>query len=293
MSFGASLRAVAPWYMQGRRMGVLLDSVGAALDGLAERSFLGRCASIVHAGGAKTAGGMLLQCEPDVLPMHANDRQIQIYPSEPIPSQRLNLARWRQLHARRGTHRGELERVQPYFLGADGLGVLPRMRIVHQDGAGAGATWHTLAGSYDLVAGYKPFSITRTVPSNWDYDGQTALKSRFWAIIYTEGVSAIGGLTHWDDGSLWNGGQLWDGIPRAVLEDIVAMFQGWHSAHSDLAGVILARDLADFDPTATAVTDADGWTSLPVGNWGQIVDPVTGKPTRLPTATWIFEKNYV
>lgn len=288
MSFGAFLRSVAPWYMQGARMGVLLDSVGQTMDAIAERSFLGRTAAIVHAGGATTAGGLRLQCEPDVLPVHAEDRQIPLYPTEPIPAQRLLLAQWHQLHARRGTHRGELERVQPYFLGADGIGVLPRMRIVHQDGAGAGATWHTLSGSAD-PGGAGVYSIHRQVPSNWVFDGQTSKKSRWWAIIYTAGTSLVSNAMYWDDGSLWDGGWVWDGVLRSVAEDLIAMFLGWHSAHSECAGVILATDPASFDPTATAVTDADGWTSLPVGNWGRLVDPATGKPTRLPTAIFIYD----
>jgi len=289
MSFSESLRSFAPWYMKGGRMGLLLDSVGMAMDGIAERAFLGRTAAIVHAAGATTSGGLRLQCEPDALPWHARDREIPLHVTTPVPAQRVNLAEWRQRHARRGTHRGELERVQPYFLGADGLGVLPRIRTVHQDGAGAGAMWHTIAGSADLAAGIRPFTIHRQVPSNWDFDGQTTKWSRWWAIVYTSGTILEEGTTYWDDGSLWDGGQVWDGLPRAVAADIVAMFLDWHSAHSECAGVILAPDDASFDPTATATTDPDGWTSLPVGNWGQLVDPLTGLPTRLPGAVFIHD----
>ena len=293
MSFGQSLRSYAPWYMKTGRMSVLLDSVGMFLDGLADKAFLGRCAALPHAAGAKTAAGKLLQCEPDVLPWHARDREIHLYPSEPIPSQRFNLARFRQLHARRGTHRGEMERVRPYFLGADGLGVIPRIRIVHQDGAGAGATWHTYAGSYDLEAGLRPYTIHRQEPSNWDFDGQATKWSRWWAIVYTSGVGSLdGGITYWDDGSFWDGGQYWDGINGQVLGDIVAMFLGWHSAHSECAGIILAHDLASFDPTSTSSTLTDGTTTLPVGNWGQLVDPLTGLATRLQSATWIHDLYY-
>jgi len=293
MGFAESLRGFAPWYMASGRMGILLDSVGQMLDGLAERSFLGRLAALPYAGGTKTAGGLLMQCEPDVLVHHARDRQIPIFPSEPIPAQRVLLSQWHQLHARRATHRGEIERVQPYFLGADGLGVLPRIRIVHQDGDGDGATWHTLSGSYD-PGGAGIYSIHRQEPSNWDFDGDAPKWSRWWGIVYTTGIPFLGeaGISHWDDGHLWDGGQVWDGVTRPYVDDIVGMFLSWHSAHSQCAGVILASDLASFDPTATAITFPDGTTSLPVGNWGQLVDPVTWLPTRLQTATWIYDRYY-
>jgi hypothetical protein len=290
MSFGRSLRSFAPWYMANGRMGILLDSVGQMLDELAERSFLGRCAALPHAAGTKTAGGLLMQCEPDVLPWHARDREIPIFPSEPIASQRVILSQWLQLHARRATHRGELQRVQPYFLGADGLGVLPRIRIVHQDGDGDGAMWHTVSGSYD-PGGAGIYSVHRQEPSNWVFDASVEKWSRWWGILYTTGIPLLtSGVTYWDDGHIWDGGQVWDGVQSPIVRDIVSMFLSWHSAHSQCAGVILASDPLSFDPTATAIAFPDGTTSLPVGNWGFLVDPVTNLPTRLQTATWIYDR---
>lgn len=287
MSFGSLLRTVAPWYMANGRMGILLDSVGMTMDALAERSFLGRCAANVTSGGAKTAEGFVLQCEPDALPWHANDRQIPIVPGESVASQRNALAHWHQLHARRGTHRGELERAQSYFLGASGLGPLPRIRIVHQDGAAAGAMWHTISGSAD-PGGAGVYSIHRQVPSNFDFDGQTAKKSRYWAIIESTGIPILNvQAIEWDDGSLWDGGGLWDGVTLATVNDLVSLFLSWKSAHSELAGVILTSDPASFDPSATSVVLPDGSTSLPVGNWGHLTSG--GLPTRPPYATWIYD----
>lgn len=296
MTFQRGILDWAPHYMRRVNLGRLLEAVGLTLDGFAERAFLGQTAAIPYAGGAKTASGMLLQCEPEVLPFHARDRQITLYPSEPIPSQRVTLSRWHQLHARRGTHRGELERVQPYFLGADGNGVLPLMRIVHQDGDGEGAVWHTLSGSAD-AGGAGRYSVHRQVPSNWDFDGLPELWSRWWAIIYTSGTSLATGQTFWNDGSVWNGGQYWNGISANPLSDLVAMFLEWQSAHSQLAGVILASDPSSFDPTATPALVGDGTTTLPAAttlgvSWGHLVDPGTGLPTRLQSASWIYDRYY-
>jgi hypothetical protein len=287
MSFGSLLRSVAPWYMANGRMGILLDSVGMTLDALAERSFLGRCAALVTSGGAKTPDGFVLQCEPDVLPWHANDRQIPIVPGESIASQRNALAHWHQLHAKRGTHRGELERIQSYFLGADGLGPLPRIRIVHQDGAGAAAMWHTISGFSD-PDGAGIYSIHRELPSNFNFDGQTAKKSRYWGIVYRAGIPILNAQAiDWDDGSLWDGGGIWDGITATVANDIVSLFLSWKSAHSELAGVILTSDLTSFNPFALSTVLPDGSTSLPVGNWGHLTSG--GLPTRPPYATWIYD----
>lgn len=293
MSFARYLRRVLPGSMQGGVMPLLLDGVGGVLDDLKERTVLGRMAGLPYPGNppAKRANGSALQCEEDALPYHAGDRGIRIYATEPIASQRYRLSRWRQLHAQRGTHLGAMRHLQPYFLGADGTGVLPRLRVVHQDGAGAGATWHTLSGTADLLAGAYPYLVHREVPSNWNFDGQTALWSRWWGIIYLTGT-AFDMPALWDDGTLWDGGAVWDGIRGAILDDWIAMFIDWSAAHSRCAGIILVRDLGDFYPNATAVTDPDGWTSLPVGNWGKLVDPTTGKPTRLPTATWIYDRYF-
>ena len=292
MSFQSLVRKLAPGYMaDGRHMGTLLEASGLMLDALAERSFLGRCAAIPYAAGAKTADGLPLQCEPEVLPWHARDRGITLYPSEPLGSRRYRCSRWRQLHAMRGTHRGELKYAQPYFLGEDGLGTLPRMRIVHQDGDGDGAMWHTLSGSAD-PGGAGRYSIYRKVPSNWDFDGLAEKWSRWWAIVYTSGTVLESGVTYWNDGHPWNGGQVWGGVALQVVTDLVTMFLEWHSAHSRCAGIILASDLGSFDPTATSTVETGGSTTLPVGNWGQLVDPATNLPTRLSTATWIYDRYY-
>jgi hypothetical protein len=170
------------------------------------------------------------------------------------------------------------------------------MRIVHQSNeATPRATWHTLSGSYD-TGGAGVYSVDRTSPSNWDFDGQPEKWSRWWAIIYTPG-SILDASTTWDDGELWDGGSVWGGVPAAVLTDLVSMFTDWQAAHSRCAGVILANDLASFGPTATPALVGDGTTTLPSAttlgiSWGQLVDPTTGLPTRLQSATWILDRYF-
>lgn len=285
MSFQTYIRAAAPGYMSGGRWAsVFLESVGITLDAYAERTLLGRAAAIPFSGGAKFASGLALQCEPDALPYHARDRQLTLYPTEPLASRRYRLSRWRQIHAQRGTHRGALNSLQPYFL----PGALPRIRIVHQAGDGASADWHTISGSSD-PGGAGIYTVHRASPSNWDFDGQDAQWSRFWVILYVNGSSVDGGETEYDDGSTYNGGQVYDGVPAANVFDMIGILNDSKAAHSIMWGFIVTSDLMAFDPTATATVLPDGSTTLPIGNWGPIIDPVTHLPTRPPYAHFYLD----
>ena len=270
MNFQQLILDYAPSYMRARWISIFLESIGATLDAQAERLILGRRASSVS------------RCEPDVLPWHAQDRGIQLYPSEPIASQRYRLSRWHQLRRRKGTHLGCLENMQPYFL----PGMLPTIRIVHQDGAGSSATWHTMGPS-------GAYSVYRATPSNWNFDGATAKWSRWWVILDVSAlpVNALGAtLAHYNDGSTYDQpGLVYDGIATAVVTDLVDMALDWKAAHSMLWGFVVTRQAGTFDPKATAVTSAEGWTSLPVGNWGAPTDPATGLLTRPPYAAWLYD----
>lgn len=294
-SFQQRIKAFLPGFMLRRWSATLAEAVGAHFDEEAQRAFDGQCAAIPFAGGAKTAGGVALECTSDALPWHAADRGIRLYASEPLRSRRVRTSEWHKLKRHRGGHIGELEHVQPYFLGADGLGVIPRMRIVHRSNeATPRATWHTMSGSYD-PNGAGEYSVYRADPSNWDFHVHTERWSEWWAIIYTTGSILESGATLWNDGHLWNGGQVWGGVAAQVIEDLVSMFLDWQAAHSSCAGVILASDLASFDPTAAPALVGDGTTTLPsaIGlgvPWDHLTNPVTGLPTRLASASWIFDR---
>lgn len=263
----SEITAAGPWWLAQQNIGAFLESVAATLDGSVDA---------LH-GGLK--GTQPLRCDPSLLPTISRDRSLRIYQSEPEESQRYRLSQWLQLHRQRGTHQGEMRNLQPYFLDQPGL---PRIRIVHQSGTGARATWHTL--NHDST-----YDVHKQEPSNWDWDGQPELWSRWWAIIYTDGTFLSPDVTFWNGGQLWNGGTYWDGIESQVMLDLIAMLIDWKSAHSRCAGVCLARDPDKFDPTATPVTYAGGQTSHPTGNWHRLVDPTTGLPTREPTGSWIYD----
>jgi hypothetical protein len=268
---------VAPvWYLRQRNIGTFLESVGLVLDGSADGLMRGMRL------------GYPYRTDPEGFVALSKDRKIRLYATEPDASKRYRLAHWRQIRRHDGSAYGKFINAQPYFLGVDGKGVLPRMRIVHVDETNSFVSWHTFTGSYD-AGGAGVYSIHQDVQPNWNFDG-TNRWSRYWAIIYTPG-SVLEDPSHWDDGSVWDGGQVWDGVPGSVLADLVAMFLDQTAPHAQLAGVILCHDLAALDPAGTPAAVGDGTTTYPTaGNpWNRLVDPGTGLPVRLASLTWIYD----
>lgn len=277
-----------PSFMRGANVSTVAESVGAQLDANAEQVLVGRMQSIVFAGGptssregaARLADGRLIECEPFVLPVHSQQRDVAIYPTESVLSRRIRISRSRQIKAERGSHRGELRNLAPYFVEWPSI---PRMRIVHQTNEGTPtAWWHTLDpdGSY---------SLHRTHASNWNWSGEPTKAGRFWLIIYTDQLG-FPTSPNWDGGQTWDGGSVWDGLfTAAQIADIVALIKEAKSGHSRLYGVIAATDPASFDPSASIVVNADGTSTLPNGNWNFVVDSMTGQPTRLSTARFLYD----
>jgi hypothetical protein len=264
------LGEVPPWYVRNQHVGTLLQSAGLSYDEHVESLLQGLRLS------------QPMRCDASALPVLSRDRGIRIYETEPEASKRYRLSQWWQLRRRFGTHQGELRNLAPYFLPA-----VPLMRIVHQNGGGSRATWHTLAA---VTGGY---SITKTEASNWDWDSLTAPWSRWWAILYRDPNWTQAESTEWDDGSDWDGGQVWDGEPDTDgIADIVAALKEAKAPHSKLAGVIVCHEPGELDPAGVAAQDPDGWWSMPAGNWGQVIDPVTGLPTRPPWITLIYDAGY-
>ncbi len=271
MSYVGTIQAlisrIGPWFIHQRNIGRFLEAVAVTLDG--------GITSLDY--GLRL--GQPLRCDVSALPELAKDRTLRLYPSESELSKRTRLSKWLQLHRTRGTCAGQLKHAQPYFLPD-----MPVMRIVHQDGAGASASWWTIGASGEI-------DFHLQTPSNWNYDGTTPGWSRYWVIVYPP-AGTFGGIPTYDDGGLYDGGEVYDGIDNLQkARDMIEMFLEWKAGHSRMQAYILATDPASFDPTSTAVTDPAGWTSMPVGNWGQAMSPPpVAVKTRLPTALWIYER---
>lgn len=254
---------VGPWFLHSRNIGRFLQAFAVVYDQAITSLQQGLALSHPY------------RCDPSAFPVLSQDRTIRLYPSEPEASKRMRLANWLQIHRQRATHYGELLHSQPYFLPER-----PIMRIVHQDGAGASATWWSIDATGQLWK-------HKAVPSNWDYDGQTEKWSRFWVILYVPASL----LVSYDDGSTYDGGAVYDGITTQIASDIAEMILESKAAHSRLQAYIIATDPASFEPTSTPVVDPAGWSTLPVGNWGTPASPPPDSVfTRLPTAVWIYER---
>ncbi len=261
------IAGLVPWWLQGPMAGAWNEALGLTLD-LASETLL-----------SGLRGSAPLRCFVDALPWIGADRGIRRYPNEPTSSYRRRCASFRQIKRHAGSHYGQLINLQPYFLPTN----RPVIRIVHQAGDGSSATWHTLNASGE-------YTYWRANPSNWNWDGVDSRWSRFWVIIYVNGVGTDAAL--YDDGTTYDDGTVWDGhLTRAQVEDIIEIVNEAKAPHSVLAGVILAPDPDSFDPTATATADAFGATSLPVGNWSYATDMTTGHPTRLDGAIFAYDMN--
>ncbi len=82
---------------------------------------------------------------------------------------------------------------------------------------------------------------------------------------------------------------MYGGIPAGVIDDLIAMFLDWKAAHSTLWGVIVVRDSALLSPFGASSVLPDGSTTYPVGNWGYVIAPATGLPTRDPRLQFIYD----
>lgn len=258
---------IVPWFLKQKNIGTFLESVALTFDSATE----------TLAQGLRLS--QPLRCDESALPILARDRGIRLYATEPVASKRLRLSRWLQLRRQFGTHQGQLRNIQPFFLG---FAAVPRLRIVHQRGDGASATWHTLEpdGTY---------SVHRAIPSNWDWDGVPAKWSRYWLIVYTTALGLPAQPT-WGGGQLWDGGDVWDGLLTAAqIDDIAAGVLEARARHTQLWGVIFAPDDASFDPTAAVVVNGDGTSNLPDGLWGYVIDNTTGQPSRLAGASFAYD----
>jgi hypothetical protein len=260
------IASIGPTWIHGRNIGGFLEAVGAALDDGIQACYEGIFASNP------------LYCEVDALPLISKDRGIRLYETEPEPSKRDRLADWHELRRTFGTHRGELLNLRPYFFG----GKIPRMRIVHRSGDAVSCTWHEMSPE-------GVYSAFRPAFANWIWDASHGAYSRFWVIIYVDGIgpdtAVYGDGTTYGDGSTTYGAH----FSTAQIADMIGMIKEAKSAHSTFAGLIFATDPASFDPASAITTLPDGSTNLPDGNWDHIMDPVTGLPTRLGSALFVYE----
>lgn len=289
--------AIWPPYF-GPRLQTLGGAFGSQLDSRAEQVLLGRLAAIPFAGGAnpgrvgaaRLADGRIIECEEAALPAHAADRGLLLYPSEGPLSQRVRLSQWHQLHQQRGTLWGTIAHVRPYFTDAVAAGfAYPQITIAWQTNeVTPAAIWYRVDPSGART-------IRRVSPSNLNYDGVAAKRTRWLMLIEMAGTGytlpALWGGFSWGDGTLWGQGGARP-FTAGQQADVAAMAGDWKAAHSWLLGVALIwPGYTALSTTGTPTQDADGRWSLPNGanTWGVLADPGTGKATRPAGWQWILD----
>lgn len=211
-----------------------------------------------------------LECDASVLPIHGLDRRIPRYTTETELSYRRRLAKWLQIWNAAGSTWGILRQLRIYLL-AKGR---PRLRIVSSAGDNAQAFWSTLEPGtgqndyFDLVGLDPEFTTHVQTPSNWVWDANLGLWSRYGVMIYTDGLDGMLPSASWDGGEDWDGGAIWDGyFTAAEISDMVSLCTDWQAAQSQIAWLMLVHDPTAFDPNGTSATLPDGRTTYPAGSY--------------------------
>jgi hypothetical protein len=294
-----------PAYMRGPRMTTLLGAVGAQLDALQEQVLVGRLQANPYAGGptldrsgaARLADGRLIECEEFVLPIHAQQRGIRLFPTESTLSKRIRVSSHLLLKQQRGTHLGEIRYTRPYFAPDSTAAFAP---LAYPHFAVAFQTNEATPRSVWIEMDSAGNCFHRvSSPSNFDIDGRPSLRTRYGVFV---DMSATGYSAPWtyDSGHTYDSGGMYDvgdapAFTGAQMADVAAMLADWKSAHSWLQWVIFWWPMTGGAPfptwNATPTQDATGWWSLPNGanTWSGLVDPATGLGTRPPNMVWIFD----
>jgi hypothetical protein len=236
-----------------------------------------------------TSTGQRLECRPDALPYHSADRGIPLFQSMGLLGQRMNLAAFRQLRAQKGTHWGEINHARGYFADAVAAGnSYPTIAIVFQtDEPTPSAVWYQVdpSGGRTLLC---------ASPSNFNYDGASTKRTRWWAFIDFAGTGYAAPNTYDSGGVYDTSGWVYDAPSLQAQQDLAAMFSTWHSSHSWLGGVVGIWPAASGAPfptsSGTPTQNSAGWWSLPngAGTWASIVG-ADGRGSRPPNFVWFLD----
>jgi hypothetical protein len=215
----------------------------------------------------------LLARFPETAPTDAQvaigrDRRVLKGINETNASYAARLIRWLDDRQRCGNPYALLQKLAEY------MGPLPKLRTVDNRG-----NWYTREadGTESAVLN----------EGNWDWDGNEDRWSRFWVIVYPNGLWSEGS-NDWGDaaGPSWgeNSGETWGSTATEEhVQSVRSIIADWKPAGTRCVNIILAFDNASFDPTAAV--DATG---MPNGLWGKWSKNVNGVqvPARLDTARY-------
>ena len=258
VSFRESLRALVPPWLSDRNPAApsrgfrYLYSMAAVLDSMMEIAVEGMRAKY-PSQGTVTA-----------LPYIGRDRRIIRGLGESNDAYAQRLIRWLDSWRIAGSARSVLEQLAPSFA----PGIAPTMRIVNNWGV-----WYTLSGG----------ALTIEHRGNWNWDNRPDLWGRCWVIFYSGFGYPWSPDGHYGDGKKWGDGRTWGTtMTRAELATLQAIVYQWRAAQTRYVNLIVAFDLASFNPASPE----------PDGTWGKFYKLVGGRavPSRLQTARY-FDDN--
>jgi len=250
MSFRTARARMGPkWLVEGdgAKIGYALDLIKDAMQERWLHSLIARFPKYAPA---------------DALAAIGRDRRVFRGLQESDESYRNRLIRWLDDRKNAGTSIALAERLAEY------LGPLPRIRIVDNSG-----NWLTRDPDG---------TITRqSLPGSWNWDGNTVAWTRFWVVIYPNGL--------WTEGQTWNGAgtQAWGDQGHTwgstATPDEISMLRSiiddWKPKFARCEKIILAFDSASFTPGSAE----------PDGTWDKWSKNVAGVQVknRLQTARYV------
>jgi hypothetical protein len=255
--FRLTRRSLAPRWLtegEGELVGYALDLMK---DAFVERLRLGLLARLPFNDRNRTT-----TAPPDALVAMGRDRRVARGLEETDASYAARLLTWLDDRKTAGNPFALMERVAEY------TGPLCAFRTVDARG-----NWFTREAD-----GSRSFTLDA---GNWDWDGVpvTTQWSRFWLIIYPNGLWTEGG--DWGDvGAEWGtAGRSWGSTATPdEVASVRAIVADWKPAGTRCVNIILALDPSSFDPSAP---EPDGlWA-----RWSKTVDGVQ-VPARLSTARY-------
>lgn len=253
-TFRDTIRRISPTWLQGFYGYRFLYSAAVQIDAMAD----GLTAAL------KLRFPNLYTNE--TLPLIGRERGIRRGFDELDESYATRLRGWWDYHKHKGNPYALMREVQAY-LGTHAI----KMRVVNNAGA-----WYTknADGTTEYLA----------PPTHWNWDGSTADWSRYWLILYPNGLWTHTGA--WGAGANWGpttfGNPTWgSSATREQVQSIQAIVEDMRGPHSTCVNIIIAFDNASFDPTDTA-------PPLPDGTWGNAYTITAGHavPSRLSTAIY-------
>lgn len=216
MPFRDSISAISPPWLLERIAGGIQYAFGAVLDAVGEWEIEGNKARFPDFAPSDGLGHI------------GNDRMIDRGPTEEDDTYRTRLREGVQTWHTAGNAFTLLEQLAVFWLPLSP----PTIRLVSNS-----AVWHELSGG----------TITKTVGSNWNWDGL----GRWWRGWVIIDGSSTWTLDLWGDPGNWGDGGVWGS--DMTSEDwitLVSITRKWKPAH------VAAQFIIIFDPTLFEVTDS-------------------------------------